>query len=156
MRAASGPPLYYLGDAFEGLPLTHAEERGLLIYGECEPEGEGDTYHCTGPQVQLQHWQLARRHPRMFMLTPSDPAPCARGSIGGRTVAAFSTSGGLEVYLGEQVVVVFAEARRALRAARALRPLRGGPSRAKPPPSVGAALARCERGTELARMIGGG
>jgi hypothetical protein len=64
LARAKGPPLYYLGDEFEELPLTHVEPHGFFVYGECDGEGSGDTFDCTKPQVQLQHYALARRHPR--------------------------------------------------------------------------------------------
>jgi hypothetical protein len=153
LAQAEGLPLYYLGDSFEELPLTHVGSRGFFVYGECGGEGTGDTFHCTRPQVQLQHYPLARRHPSMFEATPTEAAACARGAAAGRPVAAFETSGGLEVYLGEQVVVVFADSpERTLRVARALRLLRG-PRGGAPPASVSQALARCS--LELRNVLAG-
>ena len=145
LAQAQGPPLYYLGDQFEELALTHVEPNGFFVYGECDGEGTGDTFHCTKPQVQLQHYALGRRHPAMFEATPSELPVCARGTAGGRPVAAFATSGGLEVYAGSRVIVIFGDsAERTLRAARALRVLRG-PRGGAPPESVSQALQRCSR-----------
>jgi hypothetical protein len=141
LASRSGPPLYFLGDAFEGLPLTEVEELGLFVYGECNGEGSGDTFHCSAPQVQLQHYPLERRHPAMF--DASMRAPCGRGVVRGRMIAVFATTGGLEVYIGRRVVVVFGDSpERTLRAAGALRALRG-PSEAEPPASVARELATC-------------
>jgi hypothetical protein len=145
LAQGQGPPLYYLGDQFEELALTHVEPHGFFVYGECDGEGSGDTFHCTKPQMQLQHYALARRHPAMFEATPSEMPVCARGTAGGRLVAAFASSGGLEVYAGSRVIVIFGDsAERTLRAARALRVLRG-PRGGVPPESVPQALARCSR-----------
>ena len=139
----NGPPLYCLGDKFEELPLTEVEGQGFFVYGECDGEGSGDTFRCTKPQVQLQHYALSRRHPAMFEQTPTEAAACARGAAAGRPIAAFVTSGGLEVYAGSRVVVIFGDsAERTLRAARSLRVLRGRRGGA-PPASVSRALARC-------------
>jgi hypothetical protein len=145
LAQAEGPALYFLGDQFEELPLTHVEPHGFFVYGECDGEGTGDTFHCTKPQVQLQHYALSRRHPAMFQATPSELPVCARGTAGSRPVAAFATSGGLEVYAGSRVIVIFGDsADRTLRAARALRVLRG-PRGGAPPDSVSHALERCSR-----------
>jgi hypothetical protein len=56
--------LYWLGESYDGLPLTEASaeteagaRRALFIYGECEGESEGiDDFHCTKPQIQVQHF----------------------------------------------------------------------------------------------------
>jgi hypothetical protein len=150
----SGPPLYYLGEKFEELQLTEVEERGFFVYGECDGEGSGDNFHCTKPQVQLQHYPLSRRHPAMFQQTPTEAAACARGTAAGRPIAAFITSGGLEVYAGSRVVVVFGDSpERTLRAARSLHPLRG-PRGGAPPASVSRALARCS--LDLYATLSGG
>jgi hypothetical protein len=36
---ASSAPVYWLGESFDGLPLTYSTER-LLVYGDCEPESD--------------------------------------------------------------------------------------------------------------------
>jgi hypothetical protein len=56
-RRFDGFPLYWLGDRFEGLPLTHLElanGRGFatLHYGSCTPSGAYEP-SCTDP-LQLQ------------------------------------------------------------------------------------------------------
>jgi hypothetical protein len=136
---ASGAPLYWLGEEFEGLPLVHASDRGF-IYGDCDP---GPDSGCA-PPLQLQHWPLAQRHPSKFRVTPGRRTSCTRGKVGGRTVAAFPTTGGLEVYIGRTVVVVFAEWQRTLRAVKAMRPLAGPGQLPKPPAALRRALARCD------------
>lgn len=147
---ASGAPLYWLGDEFDGLPLTHSSDRGF-VYGDCEPKSDTG---CA-PPLQLQHWPLAKRHPSKFTITPGTPMPCTRESIEGTLVAAFPTTGGLEVYVGRTVVVIFAEWERSLRAVRALRPLGGGDRLPRPPAALGRALARCELGLRQTIEAGG-
>jgi hypothetical protein len=136
---ASGAPLYWLGEEFDGLPLVHASERGF-IYGDCDP---GPDSGCA-PPLQLQYWPLSQRHPSKFTITPGSPAPCTRGTVGGTKVAAFTTTGGLEVYIGRTVVVVFAEWQRTLRAVKALRPLDGAGRLPEPPSELDRALVRCK------------
>lgn len=128
MRRSSG--------AFEGLPLTHAEgsqapvtpgptptverapggpgpppppARGpFFVYGECNGEGDGEAFHCTGPQVQLQHWPIASpsRYPDYFS--------CTRTTIRGVPAAQFD---GFEIYIGRALIRIYApnqsQARRA-------------------------------------------
>jgi hypothetical protein len=163
-RETAGP-VYWLGPSFEGLPLTHSEgpqppsrmgpstQRApgaprrpstpapgpFFVYGECNGEGDGDSFHCTGPQVQLQHWPIASpsRYPEYFS--------CTRTTIRGVPAAQFSD---LEIYIGRSPVRIFAPSRaQARRAAAALRPLDGsaGPRELLPPPAIDVdeALNRC-------------
>ena len=134
----SSEPRYWLGQAFEGLPVTHVDG-GSIVYGDCEPRSDTG---CA-PPLQLQHWRLADRHPSQFEIAPGTPTPCARGRVNGRLVVAFATGGGLEVYLGETVVVIFAEWKRMLRAARALQPVSKSARIADPPADVRRSVARC-------------
>lgn len=159
VRAASDRPLYYLGESFEGLPLTHADATGRggsFIYGTCEPSGSDSG--CA-PPLQVQNWTLAARHPSKFELTPGERAPCKRLTVRGVPAAIFTTSGGaLEVYAGTTVAVIFGEPRQVRRAALALRPLGSARPRRPlpaPPPSVGRALRRCaleSRGAKLREL----
>jgi hypothetical protein len=62
VREAAGKarmPIYFLGEAFAGLPLTdvHGGERGAtVVYGRCKlPRGEGG---CA-PPIQIQHFAFA-------------------------------------------------------------------------------------------------
>lgn len=134
-------PIYWLGETFDGLPLTHASER-LLVYGDCEPQSDTG---CA-PPLELQHWPLSERHPSKFSLAPGTPTPCSRATINGTLVAEFPTTGGLEVYVGRTVVVIFSEWKRALRAVKSLRPLNHARGLPEPPPEVRRALARCNPG----------
>ncbi len=150
--ALSGEPVYYAGESVDELALTHVDRgrpgHALFVYGECNGEGEGDSFICRGPQVQIQNWPLVDRHPSRFMLTPSQPAACRRETIRGVPVATFETSGGgLEVYAGDVVVVIFARPDLAARAADVLRRV-GGRDSARdplppPPEGVARALRRC-------------
>jgi hypothetical protein len=160
----SDVPVYWLGRSFEGLPLTHAEPphpelaRGpgrkrapgvprrpptpgpgaFFVYGECNPEGTGENYHCTGPQLQVQHSPIASpsRYPKYFS--------CTRTTIRGVPAAQFSA---LEIYVGRSIVRISAPQAQARRAAAALRPLDGsaGPGDPLPPPAIDVetALDRC-------------
>jgi hypothetical protein len=156
---------YWLGPSFEGLPLTHAEgspsltaagtttdrapevppppsaaARGpLFIYGECNGGGDGDSFRCTGPQVQLHHWPIASpsRYPDYFS--------CTRTMIRGVPAAQFD---GFEVYVGRSLVRIYARTQaQARRAGAALRSLDGSvaPSEPLPRPAIDVeqALERC-------------
>lgn len=52
--------MYYAGDSFAGLPLTHAEGwdspggEALFIYGSCEPPKGLDEGGCS-PPIQIDH-----------------------------------------------------------------------------------------------------
>jgi hypothetical protein len=161
----SAGPVYWLGSSFEGLPLTHGEgsqppltpgprgdratgapeppptpARGpVFVYGECNGEGNGDSFHCTGPQVQLQHWPIASpsRYPDSFS--------CTRTTIRGVPAAQFD---GFEIYIGRALIRIYApDQAQARRAAAALRPLDGSASAREPLPrpeiDVSEALRRC-------------
>jgi hypothetical protein len=148
--ARTNEPVYYAGEAVAGLRLTHVEaaHRALFVYGECNPEGEGENFHCRGPQIQIQNWPLADRHPSKFMLTPTQAAACERSVVRGVPVAIFETSGGgLEVYAGDVVVVIFARHDLGRAAAVALRRVGGADAKRanlpKPPADVPRALRRC-------------
>jgi hypothetical protein len=147
--AAASPPArtYWLGPSFDGLPLTHRDAANY-IYGTCDPPPDGG---CA-PPLSSQNWTLRQRHPSRF----TRMARCVRGVIKGRPAAVFSTSGGMEVYLGKTVVVLFGETKRVMRAARALRPYPAEaiPARlARPPAGVQQTLVkRCRRG-DLAKAL---
>ena len=161
----SETPIYWLGPSFEGLSLTHTEgahpelARGpspdrapgvpgpppasapgaFFIYGECNGEGHGENYHCTGPQVQIHHWPIASpsRYPDHFS--------CTRMTIRGVPAAQFS---GFEIYVGQSIIRIHAPTQAQVRrAAAALRPLdrSAGPDEPLPPPAIDVdkALERC-------------
>jgi hypothetical protein len=165
IKEKSAGPVYWLGPSFEGLPLTHSEggqpppspgrsgerapgvpgppatpERGpLLVYGECNGEGDGDSFRCRGPQVQLQHWPIASAslYPQEFS--------CTRTTIRGVPAAQFD---GFEIYTGHLLVRIYAPSQaQARRAAAALRPLGGSASAREPLPApaidIDETLRRC-------------
>jgi hypothetical protein len=161
----SDRPVYWLGPSFEGLPLTHSEgslraerpaptvtrapgvpgppsapARGpFFVYGECNGEGDGDSFHCAGPQIQLQHWPIAS--PSRY----GEDVSCTRTTIRGVPAAQFD---GFEIYVGRSLVRIYAPNQaQARRAAAALRAIDGSssPNEPLPPPAidVGGALRRC-------------
>jgi hypothetical protein len=147
---AATPPArtYWVGSSFAGLPLTH-KDATTYIYGTCEPPRDGG---CA-PPLQVQNWTLQQRHPSRF----ARAIRCVRGVVRGRPAAVFESSGGIEVYLGRTVVVLFGHpAGRVMRAARALRPYPAEalPRRlATPPVGVQKTLVeRCRRG-DLAKAL---
>jgi hypothetical protein len=119
IRAGRDGPVYYLGDSFERLPLTHAEgsARGVFfVYGKCHGEGEGDSYRCAGPQVQLQQTPIAS--PARYGMPYRG---CVRTTVKGVPAGQFD---GFEVYTGEALVKIYArDFREAKHAAEELRPL---------------------------------
>ena len=151
--AAGGDPVtrhaprvvYSLGASFEGLPLTWRSADGTTFaYGTCDASRGG----CA-PPLQLQNWDLRRRHPAKFSVAPGEPPSCLRMTLRGVPAAVFATSGGgLEVYAGQTVVVIFGnDSRQIRRAAFALRAVNGPsyvrPRLPSPPRDVARALARC-------------
>jgi hypothetical protein len=162
LERGQASPVYWLGASFEGLPLTHTEGAQpaptgppahrrsdrprppapvpgpFLVYGECEGEGRGDSYHCTGRQIQIGHWPLASpsRYPRGHS--------CTRTTIRGVPAAQFDH---LEVYVGQTLLMISAPRDQARRAAAALRQLDGSAAPPQPLPApaldLSAALRRC-------------
>lgn len=121
LRNAQPRTLYWLGWEFEALPLRSGGEMGF-IYGDCDPTP------CA-PPLDVQTWQLAKRHPRKF----SGEIDCARTTVQEVPAAAFEGTEGLEVYSAAQTIVIFSRAPElTLRAAGALRTLAGGRLRAPP------------------------
>jgi hypothetical protein len=146
--------VYYLGTAFADLELSYAHKgrSPTFIYGTCDPRPHG----CS-PPLQVQNWALAERHPRRF----GAGIRCVRGTIKQRPAAVFASTGGIELYAGRTVVVLFGHpAERVMRATRAVRWTRSrrAPARlAVPPASVTTTLAtRCHRGDLLKALKAGG
>jgi hypothetical protein len=54
LRDQGGPPLYWAGDSFAELPLTHVESGApghvLVVYGDCEPSSDSG---CA-PPIEIQ------------------------------------------------------------------------------------------------------
>ena len=142
-RRPEVPPTYWLGETFEGLELTDAHggpEGPTFVYGTCESSSNGG---CA-PPLELQHWPLSKRPPGSFELPPGEPAACRRVPSARVTAAAFATSGGVEVYLGDRVVVLFGDEELIRKARPRLRPVKEQKPALPPPPAwVLESLARC-------------
>ena len=142
LRRPGAPPAYWLGRSFEGLPLTEVlhPDSPTFVYGTCEPSSDAG---CA-PPLELQHWPLAKRRPGAFEMAPGQATPC-RSVRGARVTAArFATTGGVEVYLGDRVVVLFGAERLIQAALRELRPVKTQQPALPPPPAwVSETLARC-------------
>jgi hypothetical protein len=144
VRRAGAPPAYWLGERFSGLPLTAisgSAERPNFVYGTCEPVGSDGG--CA-PPLQLQHWPLTARSPALFQVTPDRRASCRLLKANGVTAAIFETTGGVEVYLGRRVVVLFGERSLIRSAMSGLRPVTPQQPPLPPPPAwVVDELRRC-------------
>jgi hypothetical protein len=121
--------VYYLGESFSGLPLTHAElssGRSFFVYGSCNP----GTHGGCAPPVQIQQTPIAS--PARYD-TPW--RGCVRLTIRGVPAAQFD---GFEVYTGNALVKIYARSfGESKRAAAALRPVGGGDARAPlPAPTI--------------------
>jgi hypothetical protein len=132
LRRPSAPATYYLGDRFESIPLTGIVgglRRTTFVYGTCKVQpGQGG---CT-PPLEIQHWFLRERPPWKFPAAIS----CRLVRVGGAPAVAFASAGGLEVYLGSRVVVVFGRTPAAMRrAALALHPVKPGSGPLPAPPA---------------------
>jgi hypothetical protein len=145
-RRPGAPPTYWLGRAFEGLPLTEVTEPDAptptFVYGTCEPSSDSG---CA-PPLELQHWRLADRRPDKFTIAPGEPTPCQLVGDGRITAARFPTTGGVELYLGDRVVVVFSRDELVPKVMRQLRPVKAqSPALPRPPAWVARQLERCRR-----------
>jgi hypothetical protein len=142
VKRSSMGPVYWLGSSFEGLPLTDIEEGPggpFFVYGECNGERSGDSFHCTGPQVRVYHEPIVNpdRYPEHFS--------CTRMTIRGVPAAKFS---GFQIYTGELLIKVDAPtSAQVRRAAVALRTIdgRAGPGAPLPSPAIDVdrGLERC-------------
>jgi hypothetical protein len=143
IRALPGPAPYFVGETFEDLPLTVILGRDLpltFVYGDCEipPGSDGG---CA-PPLEVQVWPIERRPPGII----SSMIECRKVTVRGVQGAFFN--GDLDLYVGNQTVVIFADsAERALRTAEALRPVDAdratGDALPKPAIDPEPALARC-------------
>jgi hypothetical protein len=145
LRQSGASPAYWVGEEFEGLALTAnagSDTDPNFVYGTCDIPAGSDG-GCA-PPLQLQHWALADRSPALFEITPGRRTPCRIPSATGLTAAIFATTGGVEVYLGERVVVLFGEPALIRKAMRELRPVKAqDPALPEPPPRVVEQLRRC-------------
>jgi hypothetical protein len=66
LKDDTGLPMYYAGDSFAGLPLTHAEGWGspagqpFFAYGTCEQPKGIDAGGCA-PPIEIQHFRFDAR-----------------------------------------------------------------------------------------------
>lgn len=124
--------LYYLGESFQGLPLTVSDSTGF-IYGGCEPEPqpfwafweEGNCpYHH-----EVQNWSICKRYPALYLEPPKV------FNFRGAKAARVSSAESFEVYTGRTAIVTFGSTRMA----KQLRPIGAkAPARRFPPPVPGA------------------
>jgi hypothetical protein len=143
IRERPGLAPYFVGEQFEELPLTAIVGQTwplTFVYGDCEiPFG---TDGGCAPPLEVQVWPIERRPPGII----SEMIECKKVTVRGAPGAFFG--GDLDLYVGEQTVVIFADSsKRALRAANALRPVDADRATTDdlPAPSVDAdaGLARC-------------
>ena len=108
---------FYLGEEFDGLPLTTvlapptgSGDSTSFIYGHCEPPaGEGG---CA-PPLEVQTWPLCGRAPQV----PIKQLDHVRGAL----VESDPRESRVEVLTGESTVVIFGSAKRAAAAVDELR-----------------------------------
>jgi hypothetical protein len=147
-RELPEPAPYWVGQEFEGLPLTAIlrPPGAVFFYGECDREpGPEEDYGCNSP---------LRIETRPIAGGPADWTDllCRRVNVRGVSGAFFGNEPGfdlfLELYSGEQTIYIVADSEaRALRAARALRPVDADRASTEdlPPPAIDVepALAHC-------------
>jgi hypothetical protein len=120
--------LFWLGEEFEGLPLTNivhakSEKVVIFVYGSCDPGREGG---CA-PPISLRIEPCSHEPPGRSLSLDSAGSPFdIRGAQ-----AAFSRAGHLKVWTRDVTVSVYAERRLAVEAAGALRLLSEGPEGAE-------------------------
>ena len=146
---APGPPLYFAGRTFAGLPLTHAErdveDHALFVYGSCDvqdPDGffgpEGGS--CSSP-IQIQIFSIRPEDWRAGFVQGCHRRPSVRGvpTVRHDGLVVFTSSIGVKIYARSP-----AEDRSV---ARALRAVDGSvpPEADLPPPAfdVETVLAAC-------------
>jgi hypothetical protein len=120
-------PLYSLGEAFEGLPLTAVyridgpsypgesvrRDDVTFVYGTCKADGPSG---CL-PPLQVQSWSACERHRGAYRFKP-DTAIAVRG----RSAALYENGTRLELsFPGTTVVVYAADPKLLRRAAEALK-----------------------------------
>jgi hypothetical protein len=143
LRTADYPAVYFLGESFEGLPLTSVDDECcspayvLFVYGSCTLSrfGEGG---CNTP-LQVQVVPISERYPALF----SGPSSCELLTVRGVPAAFFGDM--LDVYTGKVTVVIFGEPEQIQRVAEALRPLAqtGNLSEPLPSPEIDEDLLKC-------------
>lgn len=146
LRTNSGPPIYWLGDAYGDLPLSYVDHFGKdsnFVYGTCEVEMHGTEGSCS-PPLAIQQWRLRDRQPSLFV-----DRTCRRYSVRGALVGDFTRAGfDTEVYTGSSTIVIFTDGtideRQVIEAFVAINDGgEPGDPLPPPPPSVAKALSFC-------------
>jgi hypothetical protein len=117
IKSFSAFPLYYVGESFEGLPLTAITRRlqtkrlgpepgranfvGFL-YGDCEPGSDGG---CPLP-LEIQVWPACERTLSSYSMG-GQPMPYEATTLRGVPAAFFDNGGRLELYTGRVTIVIF-------------------------------------------------
>jgi hypothetical protein len=150
-RELPGPAPYFLGETFDGLPLSAIfgpQHSVWFVYGDCEVAGE-DVQGCREePPLSVESWPGN---------IPFVRSPCRRVEVRGAPGAFYrdrieaSDYNAVQLYVGNQTVTIgAAPPDQLLRAARALRTVdESSPSTdplPAPPIDVEAELARCADG----------
>jgi hypothetical protein len=132
---------WWLGEDFDGLPLTH-DEGGFLIYGDCDPEPDSG---CAAP-VEVQNRRTCERNP----VSVDIPARRVFGVRGSGIAADYGD--GIDVLTYRSTVTVFASRTRARRAVDTLRRRRASapPARLRRPRFPWPVLAEIKR-VQIAR-----
>jgi hypothetical protein len=118
-------PLFYVGEEFDGIPLTAVlrepipqspegfgpETRGQVtidfLYGSCEPpRGEGG---CSLP-IDIQIWPACVRNPSLYRVPPPGGRRAAR--VRGVPAALLESGARLEIQAGRSTVVIWDSRRR--------------------------------------------
>jgi hypothetical protein len=101
--------LYYLGESFQGLPLTHVDREKAFghpvwyfIYGDCQPPPDDPEQGCAFP-LQVVNHTVCDRFPAVFYQRPK-PFPF-RGAKAARP----STAGSFDVYTGRTAAAVHSD-----------------------------------------------
>jgi len=147
-RELPGPPPYFLGQTFEGLPLTAIfgpQPTVVFAYGDCGFPGE-DVLGCSpSPPLSVEVWPGS---------IPFNSSPCRKVEVRGAPGALFRDRieardyNAVDLYVGDQTITIGADSPgQALRAAQALRTVEESSPSADPLPAPSidaeAALDRC-------------
>lgn len=114
---------FWLGESFEGLPLTHVLRRCDVpdprypvhanfvsyIYGDCEPDLTDEHPSCNYP-IEIQSWAACERNLSKYSLGPGlGPPPYGEAVIQGVPAAIFDEGFSVEVYTAKSTVAVFGQ-----------------------------------------------